>query len=439
MALASQAGKNRRTHQAFFRAMEENLKCNTTSIQDMKRGRLPLVPSLDPKDALNLSCTSMLALATGIRHKYLLQPVCIADTASSMLLLMPAIPFWVSLFCEHIILPSRTLEFKFVDFHKAVVHILAWVMDQNKLQPKVLTDYLPFLWFHPPAGYTKYSLDDAQAVFTAVDHTLLGCNSTSLRDALVSRLAENSTLTANLIVQFIVDVFAHVPESESDMKLPIYQCFSTVASSTLQLASQSLPIHTALLKNNSIQWMSRVLRFATRRARFTYVVLRVATDCASKCLLYILRVMEDGHSPICQLLGCDILRYLLLACRNLHAHPELMERELEVLQTSMENHTVKILEMIISHFSYPSILKRAQKAISKVQRRHIDDFLDRKYVGLKGVCDAWTKFVNIASYKSTVYGPLSDSFCGNAQVRRLPYRCQQSFSSIIVIVSWNDS
>ncbi|PBK80919.1 hypothetical protein ARMGADRAFT_1091793 [Armillaria gallica] len=123
----------------------------------------------------------------------------------------------------------------------------------------------------------------------------------------------------------------------------------------------------------------------------------------------------DGHSSICQLLGCDILRYLLLACHNLHAHPELMERELEVLQTSMENHTVKILEMIISHFSYPSILKRAQKSISKVQRQHIDDFLDRKYVGLKGVCDAWTKFVNTVSYKSTVYGHLSDSLCGNAQ------------------------
>ncbi|KAK0433002.1 hypothetical protein EV421DRAFT_2023690, partial [Armillaria borealis] len=327
MALASQAGKNRRAHEAFFRVMEENLKFNTTSIQDLKRGRLPLMPSLDPKDALNLSCTSMLALATGIRYKYLLQPVCIADTASSMLPLMPAIPFWVSLFCEHIILPSRTLEFEF-DFHKAVVLILAWVTNQNKLQPKVLTDYLPFLWFHPPAGYTKYSLDDAQAVFTAVDHALLGCNSTSLRDILVRRLAENSTLTANLIVQFIVDVFAHVPE-ESDMKLPIYQCFSTVASSTLQLASRSLPIHTALLKNNSIQWMSRVLRFATQGARFTYVVLRVATDCASKCLLYIIRVMEDGHSYIRQLLGCDILRYLLKACRNLHAHPELMDRELK--------------------------------------------------------------------------------------------------------------
>ncbi len=238
MALASQAGKNQRAHQAFFRVMEENLKFGMTSIQDMKRGRLPLVPSLDPKDALNLSCTSMLALAAGIRNKYLLQPVCIADTASSMLPLTPAISFWVSLFCEHIILPARSLEFKFADFHNTVVLIVAWATNQNQLEPKVLTDYLPFLWFHPPAGYTKYNLDDAQAVFTAVDHALLGCNSTSLRDILVHRLAENSTLTTSLIVQFIVDVFVHVPE-ESDMKLPIYQCFSTVASSTFQLASRS--------------------------------------------------------------------------------------------------------------------------------------------------------------------------------------------------------
>ncbi len=79
---------------------------------------------------------------------------------------------------------------------------------------------------------------------------------------------------------------------------------------------------------------------------------------------------------------------------------------------------MKILEMVISHFVYPSILKRSQKAISRIQRQQIDGFLDPKYVGLTGVCEAWTKFVNIASYKSTVYGSLSDSFCGNAQVRR---------------------
>ncbi|KAK0433003.1 hypothetical protein EV421DRAFT_1448863, partial [Armillaria borealis] len=42
-------------------------------------------------------------------------------------------------------------------------------------------------------------------------------------------------------------------------------------------------------------------------------------------------------------------------------------------------------------------------------------FLDPKTVRRTGVCAAWTKFVNIASYKSDVYGPLSDSFCGNAQ------------------------
>ncbi|PBK80929.1 hypothetical protein ARMGADRAFT_818944 [Armillaria gallica] len=77
VTLISQAGINRRAHQTFFRVMEENLKFNTTSIQDVKRGRLPLVPSLDPKDALNLSCTSTLALATGIRNKYLLESVCI--------------------------------------------------------------------------------------------------------------------------------------------------------------------------------------------------------------------------------------------------------------------------------------------------------------------------------------------------------------------------
>ncbi|KAK0493164.1 hypothetical protein EDD18DRAFT_1465036 [Armillaria luteobubalina] len=396
MELVSRACKSRRVHQAFFCVMEKNLKFNTTSIQDMKRGRVPLVPSLDPKDALNLSCTSMLALATAMQHKYLLQPGCLVETTSSVIPLSHALSFWVSLFCEHIILPSRTLEFKSADFHKTVVLTLARVPDRDELDPKFFTDYLPYLWFHPPAGYTKYNFDDARAVFTAFPSSTRGKQ------------------YANLIVQFIADVFAHAP-NESDVKFQIYQCLLTVASSTFQLASGSVPIHTALLKSNSIQWMSRILRFTTRRARFTSVVLRVATECLSECLLYVLRVMEDGHSYIARFLGCDILRYLLKACRNLHAHPELMDRELKVLQVSMENHAVKILKMVISHFVYPSILKRSQKAISKVERQHIDDFIGPDPFRLTGICETWNEFINIAAYKADIFGKLSYSFCGNVQ------------------------
>ncbi len=157
-ALALQATKSQRAHRAFFRVMEENLKFDSASIQEMKRGRVPLVPSLDPKDVLNRSCNSMLVLATWLRDQFLLKPVSLPNSTSSMIALMPAISFWLCLFCDHIILPSRTPEFTFIDFHHAVIFILAWTTNQTKMkmEPKLFTDYLSFLWFHPPPGCTKY-------------------------------------------------------------------------------------------------------------------------------------------------------------------------------------------------------------------------------------------------------------------------------------------
>ncbi|PBK61245.1 hypothetical protein ARMSODRAFT_981599 [Armillaria solidipes] len=371
MALAVQASKSQRAHRAFFCVMEENLKFNTASIQDMERGRLPVVPSLDPKDVVNLSCNSMLALTTGLRSQVLLQPVCLEESTSSMVSLIPAMSFWLCLFCEHIILPSRTSEFTFIDFHHAVVFILAWTTSENKItmETKLFTDYLPFLWFHLPLAVRN----------TISMMPLLACESIPLRNILVRQLEENSTLSASLIIQFIVDEFSHIPE-ESDTPLP-YKTFLTVTS-TFQLSAYSPPIHTALLKNNSIQWISLILRFVTRRTRFTYIALHLAMDCVCWCLLYILRVMRDGHSFIHQLLGYDILLYLLKASHSLHAHPELIDQKVKGLKTAVENHTVKILHMVISHFAYASILKRSKKAISKIRRQHVDEFLKSKDPGL---------------------------------------------------------
>ncbi|KAK0242167.1 hypothetical protein EDD85DRAFT_278375 [Armillaria nabsnona] len=410
MALGLKAIRNRLACQAFFCVMEENLKFDTASIQDMKRGRLPLVPSLDPKDALNISCNSMLVLATSLRNQFLFHPVYFTDWTSSMVALMPAISFWLCLFCEHIILPSRTSEFTFIDFHRAVVFILAWAVRQNKImmEPKLFTDYLPFLWFHPPPGCTKYDLDDARALFAAIDHWLLASDKPQ-RHLFVSRLEENTTLTSSLVVQFIVDEFAHIPE-ESDMTF-LYQSFLAVTSSTLHFACESLHIHTALLKNNILKWMCLAFRFVTRRVRFTYVTLVLATRCVSIGLVYIVRVIHDGHSYIHQLLGYDFLLYMMKALHNLHDHPDLTEQE---YKTSIEEHTVTIVHRVISHLVYASILKRSKKAISKIQRQHVDGFLNSEDPGLKQVCKAWTKFVNIASYRSDICS-IPDSFCGNSQ------------------------
>ncbi|PBK73204.1 hypothetical protein ARMSODRAFT_953697 [Armillaria solidipes] len=412
MALGLKASRNRLACQDFFCVMEENLKFDTASIQDMKRGRLPLVPSLDPKDVLNTSCNSMLVLATSLRDQFLFQPMCLVDWTSSVVALMPAISFWLCLFCEHIILPSRTSEFTFIDFHRAVVFILAWTIRQNKIMMestrKLFTDYLPFLWFHPPPGCTKYDLDDARALFAAIDHWLIAADKPQ-RDLFVSRLEENATLTASLVVQFIVDEFAHIPE-ESDMTF-LYQSFLAVTSSTFHFACESPHIHTALLKNNILKWTCLAFRFVTRRVRFTYVTLGLATRCVSIGLVYIFRVIQDGHSYIHQLLGYDLLLYMMKALQNLHDHPDLTEQE---YKTSMEDHTVAIIHGVISHLVYASILKRSKKAISKIQRQHVDGFLNSEDPGLKQVCKAWTKFINIASYRSDICS-IPDSLCGSRQ------------------------
>ncbi|KAK0437922.1 uncharacterized protein EV420DRAFT_155112 [Desarmillaria tabescens] len=340
--------------------------------------------------------------------------MCLADTHSSVTALLPSISFWLCFFCEHIILPSRTPEFKLIDFHHAVVFMLAWAADQNEiiLEPKLFTDYLPFLWFHPPAGYTKYNRDDAQSVFVAVYNAVLRCESTALREALVGRLEENSMLTARLIIQFIMDEFAYIPE-ESDMRHP-YQTLWIATVFSLELSGLSLSIHTALLKNNSMQWMSLILRFVTRRVRFTHTTLLMATDCASRCLPYILRVMQDGHSYIHRLLGYDVLLYMFKAFHNLHAHPNLIDQELKELQTSMENDAVEILFMVASHCYYASILKRSKKATFKIQRRHLDDFVDSSS---EPVSRIWTWLVDIVLNRPDISKSL-DSLCGSKQCPR---------------------
>ncbi|KAK0214708.1 hypothetical protein EDD85DRAFT_962989 [Armillaria nabsnona] len=354
----------------------------------------------------------MLALATGLCDRFLLKPT-LADPAPSIVALMPAISFWLCLFCERIILPSRASEFTFINIHHTVIFILAWITRHKKvtMDPKLFTDYLPFLWFHPPPGCTKYDLNDAWALFTIIDNVTLTCGEL-LRDLIVHQLEENSTLTAKLIVQFIVDEFAHIPE-ESDMAL-LYQSFSAVSSSTVQFACESIPIHTALLKNNILKWICLAFQFVTWRIPFTNVTLLLATRCVGMGLIYIRRVMEDGFSYIHQLLNYDLLLYMFKALRNLHAHPELIDQACKGRKTSMENHTVNVIHMVIFHFIYASILKQSSKAIFKIQRWDVDGFLiSAEDLGLQHVCKAWTEFVDIASYQCGILKWILNSSCGN--------------------------
>ncbi|PBK80928.1 hypothetical protein ARMGADRAFT_1039722 [Armillaria gallica] len=258
-ALALQTTRSQQAYRAFFCVMEQNLMFDMASIQDMKQGRQPLVPLLDPKDVLNKSCSSMLALATGLRDRFLLKPT-LADSAPSIVTLMPAISFWLCLFCKWIILPSRASEFTFIDFHHAVIFILAWTMRHKKvtMDLKLFMDYLPFLWFHPAPGHMKHNLDDAQALFTIIDN----------------------------------------------------------------------------------------------------------------------------------------------ACKG--------------RKTSMENHTMNVIHMVISYFIYASILKQSSKAIFKIQRWDVDGFLiSTGDPGLQHICKAWTEFIDIASNQCGIFKWILNSSCGN--------------------------
>ncbi|KAK0430999.1 hypothetical protein EV421DRAFT_1912291 [Armillaria borealis] len=120
------------------------------------------------------------------------------------------------------------------------------------------------------------------------------------------------------------------------------------------------------------------------------------------------------HSFIHQLLGYDILLYLLKASHSLHAHPELIDQKVKGLKTAMENQTMKILHMVISYFAYASILKWSKKAISKIRRQHVDEFLKSKDPDLKWVCAMWTEFVNIAFYRSDITRSIGLP-CGNRE------------------------
>lgn len=89
MVLSLQARDDQRARRAFFRVMEENLKFDTASVQAVKRGMLPLIPSLDPKNVINRSCTSHLALVTGLHN----QSMPFQDNNPSLFALIPAVSF----------------------------------------------------------------------------------------------------------------------------------------------------------------------------------------------------------------------------------------------------------------------------------------------------------------------------------------------------------
>ncbi len=138
--------------------------------------------------------------------------------------------------------------------------------------------------------------------------------------------------------------------------------------------------------------------------------------------------MEDGHSYIYQLLGYDVLLYLLKVFRNLHTHPELVNEETKEAMNHVEDHATSILQLIASHFAYASILKRSQKAITKIQRDRVDLFLGLPDPGLKRFCETWNMFVTIAFYPSDIPGSITDPCCGHKQVRLTICRLSKSFN-----------
>ncbi|PBK65520.1 hypothetical protein ARMSODRAFT_1022318 [Armillaria solidipes] len=85
-SLASQA-VNPVAWRGFGIALEANLRFKLKAIQAMSQGQLPVVPSSDPKDPLNLSCNSLHALSIGLKETHT------AETLDLAFSLLPTVAF----------------------------------------------------------------------------------------------------------------------------------------------------------------------------------------------------------------------------------------------------------------------------------------------------------------------------------------------------------
>ncbi|PBK65518.1 hypothetical protein ARMSODRAFT_437125 [Armillaria solidipes] len=300
-SLAKQASRDRVSRRNLLNVLYTNLKFKVEPVQALKEGRLPAVSSSDPKDPLNLSYNSLHALVIGMQGNNqkpfddVIRPI------------LPAAAFWLSLYCERILIPSRGHEFD-QDFHRVSMLVLYVLTTRGEFvqmlsldSPKLLTEYAPFLWLNLSPGRLSWSMstslayDHPKYVVTILVQTLSGSSfGQSWKGSLIARLEENGGAMADMCIRAVV-AFSSFQQAN-----PLHELLSMtlVARAIWYLARASPSIHTELLKKNCLRWMCQILRSLMKRRRLTPTELSVVIRGFVDVSLYMLLVTQLGHSYI---------------------------------------------------------------------------------------------------------------------------------------------
>ncbi|SJL14169.1 uncharacterized protein ARMOST_17624 [Armillaria ostoyae] len=294
-SLASRAA-NSVACRGFGIALEANLRFKLKAIQAMSQGRLPAVPSSDPKDPLNLSCNALHALSIGLKETHTTETF---DLAFSLL---PAVAFWLSLYCERIIMPSRSHEFE-RDFHRISVEVLSLLLSHHHFidalssDTNLLTKYAPFLWLNPPSGKwftSKSQYEHIQSTVSTLGHVLPRPTSQPLtwQSRLVSRLEESRVKLIGLCVEGVAGTFAQFHEKKDH--ICHYNTLWGVTTVIHSMSAASSSTHMALLQNNSLRLVCQVFKFLTKRRRFTDAEFKISMTGLISVAAYFTWVMQHG-------------------------------------------------------------------------------------------------------------------------------------------------
>ncbi|KAK0222768.1 hypothetical protein EDD85DRAFT_1028206 [Armillaria nabsnona] len=419
-SLAKQASRDRVSRRNLLNVLDTNLKFKVEPVQALKEGRLPAVPSSDPKDPLNLSYNSLHALMIGMQGNNqkpfddVIRPI------------LPAAGFWLSLYCERILIPSRGHEFE-PDFHRVSMLVLAALTTRGEFvqklsldSPKLLAEYAPFLWLNLSPGRLSMSTSDleyhhAKYVLTILVQTLLDSSfGQSWKGSLIARLEENGGAMADLCIRAVV------ASSSFQLANPLHELSSMtlVARAIWCLARESPSIHTELLKRNCLRWMCQILRSLMKRRQLTATELNVVIQGFVDVSLYIWLITRLGHSYIFDALGYGLLPCLLKATDRLHRYQRLFQNSpiIEDLRISAEENISELLETVAAHFMYASILKRSSRFISTAERLgRFPERRNRDGITIEGLRGAWIDFERAASYRTELLMNSEYRLCGNAQ------------------------
>ncbi len=416
-SLANQAA-NPVACRGFGIALNSNLKYRIKAVQAMSQGRLPVVPSSDPKDPLNLSFNALHALSIGLKETHT------AETFDLAFSLLPAVTFWISLYCERIIMPSRSHEFE-RDFHRISVEVLSLLLSHHHFidalssDTNLLTKYAPFLWLNPPSGkwFTSESqYEHIRSTVSTLGHVLPRPTSQTLewQSRLVSRLEENNPKLIGLCFEGAAGTFARFHEKKN--RVYHYNTLWGVATVIYSMSDASSSTHKALLQSNSLRLVCQVLEFLTKCQQFTDAEFKIAMTGLISVASYFTWVMQRGHSYIYNLLGYRLMPSLLKATKHLQRFRGSSDCYIKHAVAETEKYVMDVLHIMTSRLAYASILKRCRKAIVHTERMGLIEYLNSSDDVEESLRTAWIDFRNIVLHRTNILLKYKYTVCGNEKV-----------------------